>query len=304
MIYTLTLNPAVDYFIEINGKLMKEEVNRGKNEVYKAAGKGLNVSRDLSIMGIRSKAVAVLGGFTGAYIREVFSEDPNIELIPVHVPGNNRINVKMHGSGSFFAINGEGPEAGAAAKAQILYILSGTDEKDACVISGSLMRGFDEGFVKEICDSLHSRKTKAVIDMEKISAATLAQCQPDLIKPNLYELKKLLSLPEDISPLSALEEAKKAGLSHVLLSLGKEGALLMLDDRICRMTHPHTDLVNKVGAGDAMLAAYIGKIMEGVAPEDALRWAGAMANAVASTMDEATLDDVSLLFDDMKVDIL
>ena len=44
MIYTITLNPAIDYFITLNETLLVDEVNRGSHEIYKAGGKGLNVS--------------------------------------------------------------------------------------------------------------------------------------------------------------------------------------------------------------------------------------------------------------------
>ncbi len=303
MIYTVTLNPAVDYFMEIGGELMSEEVNRGRNEIFKAAGKGLNVSRDLSIMNIRSRALAVLGGFTGAFIEEEFSAFRAIELIRIPISGNNRVNVKLHRNGELIAVNGEGPFADETVRENVMRALSGTTFRDTCVISGSLMRGFDEEFVIGLCRQLHEKGTSVVLDMEKLSLSALQACRPDLIKPNLYELGLLLSLSEEEKedPVRCLAKAYDMGLKNILLSMGKHGALLMLDGRKYRMSHPDTELVNRVGAGDAMLAAYIGKRSEGVSPEDALRWAGAMANAVGSTMDDATMDDVMMLFDNMTV---
>ena len=70
MIYTFTLNPAIDYFLTIRNDLMVDEVNRGSDAIYKAGGKGLNVSKILSLLDIPSKAVALLGGFTGDFIRQ------------------------------------------------------------------------------------------------------------------------------------------------------------------------------------------------------------------------------------------
>ncbi len=71
MIYTITLNPSIDYFITISGELMDTEVNRADSEKYKGAGKGLNVSLVLNEMHIPSTAIAVLGGFTGQFIAEI-----------------------------------------------------------------------------------------------------------------------------------------------------------------------------------------------------------------------------------------
>lgn len=306
MIYTLTLNPAIDYYMEISGDLMQEEVNRGRHERFKAAGKGLNVSRDLSIMNIPSVAVAVLGGFTGAYIENVFSADRNIRFVTVPVEGNNRVNVKLHDHGRLIAVNGEGPYAHEKEKEAVKRVLAGAGERDMCVISGSCMRGFDDAFIIDLCDMLHEHGVKIVLDNEKLTLDTLTRCRPDLIKPNLYELG-LLTGEKEPSPenaVSMLEKARDAGLSGILLSMGKKGGILMDGKRMYRMSHPETDLVNKVGTGDAMLAAYIGKIQEGVIAEDALRWAGAMGNAVGYTMDEATLEDVMELFDDITVTVI
>ena len=303
MIYTLTLNPAIDYYMEIRGELKEEEVNRGRHEIYKAAGKGLNVSRNLSIMNIPSVAVALLGGFTGKYIEQMFSEDLKIRLEVIRVDGNNRINVKLHDRGRLIAVNGEGPYASAAARQSIRTILSEAGRGDLCVVSGSLMRGIDDEFVISLCRDLREKGVTVVLDSEQFSLETLKACRPDLIKPKLYDLGHLLGV-EDPTPENALDivkEAREAGLRGVLLSLGNKGGILMTDDKIYRMSHPETDLVNMVGSGDAMLAAYIGKITEGVNVEDALRWACAMGTAVASTMDEATLDDVMELFDDITV---
>ena len=96
MIYTLTLNPAIDYFLTINDQLMVDEVNRGSNAIFKAGGKGLNVSKILSLLNIKSKAVVLLGGFTGDFIRSEFEKDENIEILTVKVDGVNRINMKAH----------------------------------------------------------------------------------------------------------------------------------------------------------------------------------------------------------------
>ena len=109
MIYTITLNPAIDYFITLHETLLVDEVNRGNHEIYKAGGKGLNVSKILSVLNTPSKAIAVLGGFTGQYIEDSFAKDPNIEMIPIPVDGMNRINMKANYGKKALCINGSGP---------------------------------------------------------------------------------------------------------------------------------------------------------------------------------------------------
>ena len=294
MIYTFTLNPSIDYFLRIKGDPMIDEVNRGTDTVFKAGGKGLNVSRVLSVLNVPSKAVALLGGFTGEFIRSECEKDENIVLIPVEVKGINRINTKAHFTNGAICINGEGPEADEETKKKLLEVLDHLNEADIAVISGSMMRGFNEEDLIMMSDRIHEKKAKLVIDMEKVSLDLLKRCRPDLIKPNLYELQLLLNDPsirkedaEDV--LSGLREE---GIGSILLSLGKDGAILADEEGFLYLKQPDTDLINKVGAGDAMLAGYLGILEKTKDRELALRYAGAAGNATASQLEDITEETI------------
>ena len=288
MIYTFTLNPSIDYFLKIKGDPVINEVNRGTDTVFKAGGKGLNVSKILSVLGIPSKAVVLLGGFTGAFIRSECEKDENIELISVEVKGINRINTKAHFGNRALCINGEGPEADDETKKKLLEVLDLLTEQDVAVISGSMMRGFSEEDLVSMSDWIHAKKAKLVIDMEKVSLETLKRCCPDLIKPNLYELQLLLkdSSIDAENAEDSLLKLRNEGIGSILLSLGKDGAILADEKGFLYLRHPHTDLVNKVGAGDAMLAGYIGVLEKTKDRELALRYAGAAGNATASQLED------------------
>ena len=288
MIYTFTLNPAIDYFLTISEELMVDEVNRGTDAIFKAGGKGLNVSKILSLLNIKSKAVVVLGGFTGDFIRSEFDKDENIEVISVKVDGVNRINMKAHYDHKALCINGDGPQADEETKAALMEKVALIKEGDIAVISGSMMKGFDEKDLIRISDRIHEQGGKVVIDMEKISPETLKRCRPYLIKPNLYELQILLN-DENITKENAKEAInalRKQGVEKVLLSLGKDGALLGDEEGFLYLVQPDTVLVNKVGAGDAMLAAFLGKLTQTGDRELALRYGGAAGNAVASKLED------------------
>lgn len=288
MIYTLTLNPAIDYFLTINDQLMVDEVNRGSNAIFKAGGKGLNVSKILSLLNIQSKAIVLLGGFTGDFIRSEFEKDENIEILTVKVDGVNRINMKAHYDKKALCINGDGPLADDKTKKDLFKKVSMIRQGDIAVISGSMMKGFDENDLIDIADRIHAQKGKVVIDMEKISPETLKRCKPYLIKPNLYELQILLN-DKGITKENAKEaiaRLRQEGVEKVLLSLGKDGALLGDEEGFLYLVQPNTVLVNKVGAGDAMLAAFLGKLTETGDRQLALRYGGAAGNAVASRLED------------------
>lgn len=306
MIYTVTLNPAVDYFLTMEDGLMVDEVNRGSNDVFRAGGKGLNVSWDLALMGVPSVAVALLGGFTGSFIAESFGAREGIDLRRVEVPGCNRINVKAHYDRKALCINGEGPTAPPGTTARVLDALDGVAPGDWVMVCGSMMKGIQMDTVEAVADLAHSRGAGLVMDMESVTTDDLRRCRPDLIKPNLYEFGLLLGRG-DLTPAGlpeAMAGLRSQGLENlnVLCSLGREGAALLYGEAFYRMGQPDTDLVNKVGCGDAMLAAFVGRLSRGDDPAGALRWAGAAGNARAATLGELTLEQVKGFLDQMRVE--
>lgn len=299
MIVTITLNPCIDYYIKVEEPLRKEEVNRGTQEKYKAAGKGLNVSRALSALGIPSTAVAVLGGFTGKFIEQAFDEDPLIHLSTVPVEGCNRINMKAWTEqGGSLCINGEGPTADEATLSIALSKLRRLMPHDCVLISGSMMKGMDDSLLKKIADGVHEMHAELVIDMEQLSESLIHACRPSLIKPNLYEYGKLIG--RDDLTVDSLPDAIGLGLAmgteRILVSCGKEGAMFASAEGIYRMDQPHDVLVNKAGAGDAMLAAFVGMKDKGLSDPECLQWAGAAGNAAASTFDPISMDLVSSFY--------
>lgn len=303
MIYTVTLNPAIDYFMTLENMPMDDEVNRATSNTLKAAGKGLNVSKILSILGIKSKAIALLGGFTGEHIKEEIAKDPNIEMISLQADGDNRINVKLHYNGKALCVNGIGPTATSTTKNQLFNELSKIQKDDYVIISGSMMKGFDQDDIVTMSKIIYEHGGRLVNDMEQINLDTLIECKPWLIKPNLYEFSLLMNKPdlkkEDLEEYLKLAHAK--GLENILLSLGKDGALFSTREKNYYLIQPHTVLVNKVGAGDAMLAAFVGKLSSNCSEEEALLYAGASGNAVASKLEDITLQDIQDQLKNMQV---
>lgn len=303
MIYTVTLNPALDYFVTLDKEPIDDEVNRATSCSYKAAGKGLNVSKILSILGIPSKAIALLGGFTGKYIQEQIAKDKNIEMVDFQVQGDNRINVKLHYNSKALCVNGNGPEVSKQVKQALLDYFNNINKDDYVIISGSMMRGFTLDDIIDISKVVNSRGGKLVNDMEQISIDQLLACDPWLIKPNFYEFSLLLEKPnmkkEDLEEY--LMKAHDRGIGNTLLSLGKDGAVYSTKDKNYYLQQPNTLLVNKVGAGDAMLASFVGKISMNSSIEEALRYAGAAGNAVASTLQDISLQDIENYYKQMNV---
>ena len=73
MVYTVTLNPAIDYIVS-PAKFSAGEINRYQKAVYGPGGKGANVSLLLSSLGVRNRALGICAGFSGGEIVRLLEE--------------------------------------------------------------------------------------------------------------------------------------------------------------------------------------------------------------------------------------
>ena len=304
MIYTLTMNPAIDYYMQIDTDLIDGEVNRANEIQFKAAGKGINVSVVLNELKIDSVAIALLGGFTGYFIKEQFENYEHMKMIEIPVDGINRINVKIHQNDKDLHINAKGPYAGKNTEESILSFFKCLNEKDYVMICGSMMKGLDERLIVKISELVHKKGAKLIIDMESLSYEILKACKPDLIKPNLYEFKLMIN-KDDVKEEELyfyLDQIQKDGIKNILLSLGAEGALLKTEKKKYRLFQKEIEAINSVGCGDAMLATFIGKLSVGLSVEEALKFAGAAGCAVVSTFENLTMEKLNFYLNQIHVE--
>lgn len=287
MIYTITLNPSIDYFIEISGPMMDTEVNRADYEKFKGGGKGINVSMVLNALRMKSVAIALLGGFTGDYIQDYLKSKEDITLRAIPVEGMNRINVKIHNDHKTLCINGNGPKATHQTETKLLEALKTIQPGDWVILSGSRSQNISYELLIQIANRIHALQAKLVIDMESLSMTMLKDLKPYLIKPNRYELSLLVQQDvTDANQLVLIDRVLRGGAENVLLSLGADGAVFKNQKECYKLHHDTVEAVNKVGSGDAMLAGFVGKLSDNESIANALKWAGACGNAAASTFED------------------
>lgn len=70
MIYTITLNPALDYIIKLK-ELVPNEINTSESEYILPGGKGINVSIILKRLNVESVTLGFISGFTGKEIQKL-----------------------------------------------------------------------------------------------------------------------------------------------------------------------------------------------------------------------------------------
>lgn len=257
MIYTVTLNPSIDYIVEVED-LRLGGLNRMKRDLKLPGGKGINVSRVLNQLEVQNKAIGFLGGFTGRYIEEWLRKE-SISSDFVFVSDDTRINIKLkHGEET--EINGAGPVINDTEADALLQKLSALNEADVVILSGSIPPSLGVDFYDKLISVCKQRGAEFVIDTTGSALKKALPYQPLLVKPNHHELAELFGVTiqtkEEI--ITYGRKLLEAGAKHVLVSMAGEGALFITEQGVYHANAPKGAVKNSVGAGDSMIAGFVG----------------------------------------------
>ncbi len=297
MIYTVTFNPAVDYIVHAD-QLNLGCVNRSKKDEIYFGGKGINVSIVLQELGIKSKALGFVAGFTGEAIEKGVQE-LGIETDFVHLKqGCSRINVKIK-SDTETELNGQGPQIPKEAVSEFFEKLKEVKNGDTVVLAGSIPDALPEDIYQRILEFLKEKQIRTVVDATKDLLMNVLEYKPFLVKPNQFELEEMfrvkLSGIQDI--LTYARKLKEMGAINVLVSMAGDGAVLLDEndkEHVCGVCSGQVR--NSVGAGDSMVAGFIAGCEQGDY-EYALKLGTATGGATAFSDGLATKD---LVYDLLK----
>lgn len=298
MIYTITLNPAIDLVI-VTKKLEPKVVNRTEKFELQPNGKGVNVSFILKKLGIDSIATGIGGGFTLDYIVSGLKEK-GIQTNFFKVKEPTRVNVftnVIDENTEYKEVN-PGPIINQTVQDKFLqYLTTNLVTNDIVVISGSFSKGIKPNILVEIAKIANNKKAKLVIDSSYAAILDTLPFQPFLLKPNDAELAKLFNCKEKLTKKKIVELSQKlvaGGCKNVLVSLGAQGAALINDNRILFANAPKIKVVNSACAGDTMLGTFIALLEKNKSVEEALRMAVAAGSDTASRigLTEFALDEL------------
>ena len=294
MIYTLTLSPSIDYYVKVKN-LKLGEINRTNNEFIKIGGKGINVSFILKELNIPSTQVICTAGFTGDEIKQQLNNH-NLNYIDIKVDGYNRINVKVL-SQEETAINGNSLILNINHIENIIEKLNQLDENDMLVISGSVPSSLNLNAYEYILNKINTKKIKVIVDTEKELQSTL-KYHPYLIKPNLDELEKAvnkkLETIDDIycAACSLIEQ----GAKNALVSLGDKGLIYVNSNlEYIYKEAKETTVVDTTGAGDSLLAGFIGGLELGYDINKSLDLGLACATATVGNVGLGNIEQINKL---------
>ena len=288
MIYTLTLNPALDYDMYLENELEAENLNLAKKVNYRAGGKGINVSKVLKNLGIESTALGYVAGFVGDFIVENLQKD-GIKSEFVKLDGITRINVKVNGNDKETELTGVSPK------------ITDVKDGDILVLSGSIPSSISSKIYKEL-----SENVKANVEIVLDTRGNLLQDNIHnnlFVKPNIHELRDMFG--EKLKTKQEIVEKCKyfldRGVKNVILSRGGDGALLVNKEFVLEASVPKGKLINSIGAGDSMVAGFVAGFVKGMSTEDAFKLAVASGSATAYSYGMAEKDLVDKLYSEIEI---
>ena len=303
MIYTITLNPSIDYVMFTDG-FETGALNRAQTTYKFAGGKGINVSRVLKSLNTESTVLGFLGGFPGQFIKDKLHAS-NIQVDCVEVESDTRINVKLKGM-SETEINAPGPDINEENIQQLMNKLKGLTSEDTVVIAGSIPSSMPSDIYAQIAELCHERQIKFVVDAEKDLLNSVLPYSPLFIKPNIVELEEMFNttLTTDDAIYEAAKRLLDKGAQMVFVSMGGDGAMLVTEEQCLKAMVPKGQVVNTVGSGDSTVAGMVAGLTNGLSLTSAFRQAIACGTATAFTEDLATNKEIQEIIHQIQIEEL
>ena len=293
MIYTVTLNPSIDYVIKVK-ELVKGHINRVNEEHVYPGGKGINVTRILKNLDNDNIALGFVSGFTGDYIINSLKElGLKSNFIKVE-QGFTRINVKIK-SEEETEINGQGPNIKKEELDEFYKVIDQLVDGDILILSGSIPSCLDEKLYEDIMKRVEHKNIKVVVDATKNLLLNVLKYKPFLIKPNHHELGDLFNvkLNGNDEIIEYAKKLKEMGARNVLISMAGDGAILIKENgEVITSNVPKGKVKNSVGAGDSMVAGFIAGYLEANDIEKGFKLGVATGSASAFSEGLATKDYV------------
>lgn len=301
MIYTVTVNPALDYVMQLK-EVKSGEVNRTDDCQFLAGGKGINVSQILNQLSVDNTAWGFIGGFTGKeLVRQL-----NVKKIVsdfVTISDDTRVNVKIHAQKET-EINAAGPKIDAQEIAAFKARLDDLNAGDIVVLSGSLAPSLPTDFYEELLPTIKENGAEFAIDTTGQALLDTLKYKPLVIKPNHHELADLFNTTfankEEL--LDAAKKLMDMGAQNVMISMAGDGGYLITKDHIYHGTAAKGIAVNSVGAGDSMIAGFVGTYYKTQDPVEAFRVGMACGGATAFTEDIAVKSQIDTVLPQIKVE--
>ena len=277
MIYTITLNPAIDRLLFLEKTLVKEKNNRLSKIDYDLGGKGHHGSFAMSKLGVKNQALGFCGTTNKSKLEKILQEKGlNHDLVEVYGKPTRESYVILEAgvSGSILIT-----EKGFRVSSYDIELLTEQieekiQEDDMVLIAGSLPPGFELRNLEELLQLLKKKNCFVACDLSGAALAKAVEVGVNFIKPNAFEIQEIVS--EENSLLDNLKELSKK-VDYIVVSQGSEGSICSHDGEFYQITAPKVVAVNVTGAGDCFVGAFLGSLSLGKSLVESLAFASGCA---------------------------
>lgn len=307
MIYTLTLNPAIDKIIELDN-FQLEKTNKADNEQEIIGGKGINVAVMLNNLGYETCAIAFMGSENQNLFID-YLNSKNIKHIFHLINGKTRTNLKIKSlstmqetelNGIAFSVNNEDIE-------QIInQIKTKLTQNDWLIMSGSLPQNCNENIYQQLALYCSTNKINFIVDTTKQTLIDTLKYHPFLIKPNIDELNEIFNtnynfIEHQSEIIDLGKKLIELGVQNVIISSSDKGSMLISNDKVYLANTAKGKLVNSSGSGDSMIAGFIGTYDQTKDYYQSFLMAVCAGSATAFTQQLAIKQQVLQLIDQIKI---
>ncbi len=288
MIHLITLNPAIDHFINVDEiKINKTNDVLNSNLVF--GGKAINVAQVLKQYDLDFKLVTTVDEDNSKFIKESLM-GIDYELIPVQ---QIRINTKVNQNGNVTEFNSKGCALGMAKLKFTNYVQSNVSTDDYVLIAGN-PHPDDYDYMVELCLMIKAITKNLILDTSKITYSDLQKIKPKAIKPNDEEIETLLDkvIPDEDELIKAGKEIIAQGVENLVITLGSRGSIFVSLNECYKVMPIKNKVVNTVGAGDSFVAGMIYSYEKKSDINELLKMATACASATAFSSNLASKADI------------
>ncbi|MHC0039693.1 1-phosphofructokinase [Pseudoneobacillus sp. C159] len=301
MIYTCTLNPSIDYLVELE-QVNLGTLNRAKQTSFFPGGKGINVSRVLKRLEEASVALGYIGGFTGEFIKNFLAME-GIQQQFIHHVEPTRVNIKLK-TKIETEINGTGANISLEQQQALYNQISKLTPSDYLVLAGSLPSSISLDFYKSLAALCEKNGVSLIVDVSGAPLKEALPYKPLLIKPNQHELGELVG-----ATVTTKEEAfyygrklLEQGPQNVIVSMGGEGAVFINKELTATATVPKGEIKSTVGAGDSTVAGFLAMLVKGRSYLESFQFGVASGTATAFSTDLCQREDVEKILPQIKIE--
>jgi 1-phosphofructokinase family hexose kinase len=305
-ITTLTLNPSLDLTLRVPN-LVFDDSNRVESVRKDPGGKGINVSRVLHELGDPVTTLTFLGGDAGRQFRKLIRrQGMSLETVSTREETRENIIITETENNAQTRLHRKGSRITQKERQRMRRLIEKyAAETDVLAMGGSLPPGIPEDYYQKLILHLRENKVKCVLDADGEPYRLGVAAEPFLIKPNHFELSRLVGrkIEDKRGMKAAIRQLHEQGISIIIVSLGKEGAVVSDGKKMYQASPPHVAPGSTVGSGDSLVAGFLFKWRRAESLRESIRYGVAAGTATALTPGTELLraEDVPTLYKKVKV---